>query len=110
MAAPALLGIPWLAAVIGSVISGLVSFFGKWFSKRVALTLAAVTAVVAVTAGFIGVIEGLIAAIQYAAPDTAGWFLFIPGNFSACLSAIITGKIARWAYEWNVKIIQWKLF
>lgn len=111
MPAPAILGIPLLASLIGSVIAGLMQFFAKYFSKKIAVILAAITAVVAVTGVFVVTIEGMFAAIEYAAPpELSNVFLMVPSNFSACVGTIIGAKIIRWAYEWNVKIIQWKLF
>ena len=109
---PVLLGIPWLAGVLGSVFTGLVTFFSAHLSKRIAMTAAAVSAISLLTIGFYATLEGLVSAISYAAPSyvSQGASLVLPSNTQACLSAILTAYVARWVYDWNVKIIQWKLF
>ncbi len=106
----AILGIPFLAGIIGSVITHLVTFFGKYFTKKVAAVAAVIVVVGTLTGGFIAIIEGLLSGIRYAMPAAGNWYVFIPDNFSACISAIITAEISRWVYDWNIKIVQWKLF
>lgn len=106
----ALVALPWLAGLIGAALSQLIAFFGKYFTKKVAAVAAVVLVVGTLTAGFIATIEGLLAGIHYAMPTLGNWFVFIPDNFSACVSAIITAEISRWVYDWNIKIAQWKLF
>ena len=101
---------PAVAAVLGAIVVSLITFFAKWMTKRIAVIAAAVVAIVAITGTFVGVIEGILAGITYAAPDFSGVFLILPGNFSACVSAIISARIAYWVYAWNTAIIQMKLF
>ncbi|GHD52508.1 hypothetical protein SAMN05216429_106128 [Marinobacter persicus] len=106
----ALLGIPWLAGILGTALTGLIAFFGKFLTKKLAIVAAVITAAVSLTGAFLVTIEGIMAGIYYAMPTTGNWFAFLPGNFSACVSAIVTAEIVRWVYDWNIKIIQWKLF
>jgi len=105
-----LLGIPTIAGFFGSALMGLVAFFGKYFTKKLAILAAVITAAATLTGAFIVSMEGLMAGIHYAMPSLGNWFTFIPGNFTVCISAIITAELIRWVYDWNVKIIQWKLF
>lgn len=105
-----LLGLPWLAVSIGTFFSGLLAFFAKFVTKRVAIVGAAIGVILTITATFIAAIEGLLVGIAYAAPDFGVAFAFFPPNMSACVSAIITAKILKWAYSWNVSFIQMKLF
>ena len=106
----ALLGIPWLAGALGTALTGLIGFFGKYFTKKLAILAAVITAAATLTGGFLLAIEGLMAGIHYAMPSLGNWYTFIPGNFTACVSTLITAEIIRWVYDWNIKIIQWKLF
>jgi len=101
---------PALAGAIGAIIVGLIGFFAKWMTKRIAAVAAAVVAILAVVGTFVTAIEGLIAGITYTAPDFSGIFLLLPGNFSTCIGVIISARIAYWVYAWNVAIIQMKLF
>lgn len=105
----AILGIPWLATVIGSGLTGLIAFFGKFLTKKLAVVAAVVTAAAVFTAAFIASIEGLMAGISYAMPSTGNWFVFLPDNVSACVSAILGAELIRWVYDWNIKILSWKL-
>jgi len=105
-----LLGIPFLAGVFGSVMSGLISFLAQFMTKRIAIVIAAIAAVVLVTGVFVGAISALVDTIQFSFPDYKYAFLFLPSNFEDGFGAIVAAKVLRWAYDWNIKIIQWKLF
>ena len=51
MPAPALIGIPWLATIIGSALAGIVTFLARIMTKKLAIVAVAIAvAVVAVTA------------------------------------------------------------
>lgn len=111
MAIQAILGIPVLAGIIGAVFTSLIEFFGKYLTKKVATVASAIVVIGTVTFAFIAGIEALFAGIYYALPSGMGnWTVFLPSNITVCISAIVTGEVLRWAYDWNVKIIQWKLF
>jgi len=105
----AILAIPWLATVIGTALTGLIGFFGKWLSKKFAVLAAVLTAAVAFTAAFLTGIQGLLSTIHYAMPSLGNWFAFLPSNFSTCASVIVSAELMRWVYDWNVRVIQWKL-
>ncbi|MDT8385158.1 MAG: DUF5455 family protein [Gammaproteobacteria bacterium] len=103
---------PLLAAWMGSLFSGIVGFFSSWLTKRVALVLTGITVIVSLTAAFITAIDALYTAMAVTLPTEivigASWFL--PTNTSACISAYISAHLLRWAYDWNTKVIQLKLF
>ena len=63
---------PALAGAIGAIIVGLIGFFAKWMTKRIAAVAAAVVAILAVVGTFVTAIEGLIAGITYTAPEITG--------------------------------------
>lgn len=106
----AILGIPWLAGALGTALTGLIGFFGKYFSKKIAILAAVITAAATLTAAFLAAIEGIIAGVSYTMPTLGNWFVFVPSNFSACIGAIVSAEVIRWVYDWNIKIVQWKLF
>jgi hypothetical protein len=105
-----LLGIPWLATAIGAFFTSTLAFLASYVTRRLAIAAAVLTVLVALTVAFIAAIEGLISGISYVAPDLSGAFSILPGNFSACLSVIITARVLKWAYGWNVALAQMKLF
>lgn len=86
----------WLA---GGFIN-LAAFFGIEIAKRVALVAAGITASLALALGLTVLIQNLIVALVVSVPaafTTAAFFL--PYNTGACLSAIVTAKLARWYYD-----------
>lgn len=111
MAIQVLAGIPWLAGVIGGVVASLLRFFLQFFTKRFAVIAAVVAALVGITATFFAAITALFAAIEYAAPAAIaqGMGLLLPSNTTACLTAIVTAHTARYVYEWQFRIIQYRL-
>lgn len=112
MPIPAILGLPWLAGVLGSIFLGLVAGVSKYVTKRFALIAVAITALITVTATFFAAINALLVSISYVAPQQLvdSFFLFMPSNAIPCISAILSAKLLRWVYDWNVRIIQLKLF
>ncbi|WP_027330241.1 DUF5455 family protein [Marinimicrobium agarilyticum] len=104
-------GIPWLAGVLGSLMFSVVQLFAKYLTKRLALVAAAVVLTLGLTASFLLAIEGMINAVAPAVPDyfatAASWV--VPDQTPAIVSAVVAARLARWVYEWNVKVIQWKL-
>ena len=62
----------------------------------------------------VGLLTALLAlgnTVVYSLPSelAKGLSLVVPANFPLCISAILTAHLIRWVYEWNVKIIQFRL-
>lgn len=112
MPIPVLAGIPWLAAVLGGIFSSLFAYFANFLTKRLAITAAVVAVIVAVTTAFFAAISAIVGGISAAAPAevsiAAG--LVIPSNATFCISSYMSALLLRWAYQWQVRIIQYKLF
>lgn len=108
---PVILGIPWLAAVLGGLFSGLIVFFAKYLSKRLALTAAFIAASIALFSVFFAACFGLLSAISVAAPPEISIAIrfFLPSNTDVCVGAIFAAKTARWVYDWNTRVIQFRL-
>lgn len=109
---PVIAGIPYLAGLLGGLFSSLVSFFALYLTKRLALVVVAIGIMLAVTVTFWSACDALIAGIQVAAPYeiTRAMSLVLPDNFRSCFAAVMSAHFLRWVYEWNIKIIQLKLF
>lgn len=109
MAIPAVVGIPWLAGIIGSLFGGVLSFFAQYFTKRIAVIAAVIVLVTGATITVIGVFEGLLSSLAYVEPDFTYVGLFLPSNTVPCVAVMVTARITYWVYSWNVRVIQYKL-
>ncbi|MFK5891205.1 MAG: DUF5455 family protein [Flavobacteriaceae bacterium] len=102
---------PLLAAYLGNLLFGIAAWFGTFLTKRIAILVAIIAMVTTLTAAFVVLIESAIAALSVSMPANlligASWVW--PSNANACIAAIIAAYVARWVYEWNIKIIQYKL-
>ncbi|RNL67199.1 DUF5455 family protein [Zhongshania marina] len=112
MAIPVLAGIPWLAGVIGGVFSALFAYIANFVTKRLAVSVAVVSVIIAVTTAFFVAVNAIVSGITIVAPPevaiAAG--LVVPSNATLCVSSYMSALLLRWAYQWNVKILQYKLF
>lgn len=102
----------WLATLLGSLFAGLLEFLAKYLTKKLAVVAAVVTAIGVVSTVFFGAIYALVLSIAYQLPDEMilGLSLVIPTNSVTCLSSIMTAHLLKWVYDWNVKVIQYRLF
>jgi len=112
MPLPILAGLPWLAGVIGSLFTAIFTFVATYVTKRLAVTIAVTAVMLTVTLGFFVAIKALFTGIAYAMPANVVELapILLPTNLDECLSALVSGRVLRWAYSWNVRIIQFKLF
>lgn len=111
MAIPLIAGLPWLAAIFTGIFASIVGVLTKWLTKRVAIFVAAIAVLLTVTTSFMAAAYALINALTVALPTgfAQAWGLFMPGNTAACIGAIVSAHVLRWAYDWQTKIIQLKL-
>lgn len=102
----------WLASLLGSLFGALIEFFAKYLTKKLAVVAAVVAAIAALTSGFFIAIYTLVSSIAYVLPPevSMGLSLVIPSNAYGCSAAILSAHVFRWAYDWNVKVIQYRLF
>lgn len=108
---PVLAGIPWLASLLGGLFSSLFVWFATVLTKRLAIVAAAIIVLGAVTVGFFAALQTLISGLGLVLPAEVlqGASHILPANTSACVTAMLTARTARYAYDWNIKIIQLKL-
>jgi len=73
-------------------------FFGARYALKFLVITVSIAAFVALAAGVNALISGITATL----PDWAqvGAY-FLPNNLAACLSALMTAKTARWAYDFQ---------
>ncbi len=103
-------GLPVVATFLGSIFGGILAFFVKFMTKKLAIFSAVLVAITSLTLGFMLVVEGIAAGVVVTFPTDLGNAAFLlPGNFKSCLAAAVSISVARWVYDWNVKIWQYKL-
>ena len=102
----------WLASLLGSLFSGLVAAFAAYMTKRLAIVLAVIAAIATLTTAFFLALYAIASGIATVAPPfvIVAWSLFVPSNLPVLISAALTVRVMRWAYDWNVKVIQYRLF
>ena len=106
-----ILAITLLGTLLGQLLTRTVSIVFEVMAKR-ALVIGAVLLVLATfVTSFYLLINSTINAISSVAPPylSQAASLFIPDNLPALISLQITARVARWVYEWNVKVLQWRL-
>ena len=112
MPLPVVVGIPIIAGIIGGLFSSVFSYLATFLTKRFALVAAGIVLIVGVTTAFFASLSSILLSITMVAPP---WYslavqLVVPDNATFCISAMLSARLLRFAYEWNVKIIQYKLF
>ena len=100
-----------LIAFLSALLISLFEFVAEFFSKRLLIIAVSVTVLVAVTVAFFAIIDTTVNAILVGVPTPVTQYigLFLPSNFAACMSALVTAKLARWAYDWQYNILKIKM-
>lgn len=104
-------GVMLIVSFITNILSSLFGIFLQFASKKF-LIIASVLGVLATfVSAFYILIESMIEGIAFIAPAglSQAASLVVPDNLAALTSIHITARIARFAYEWNVKVLQWRL-
>lgn len=106
-----LAGLPILGNLITALVAGLVGFFAQVLTKRFAIVALAVAVVAGIVAAFyaamLAAIQSIAAVLPAEVIQAAG--LVVPSNAVAVVSAVLGAQAARWVYDWQVKIIGWKV-
>ena len=99
-----------LAGWLAVALKGLLEWFAKYFGKRLAVTLAVVTAFSALTLTMWGTIQGLLGGIAVTVPPqiniVASWI--VPSNMVECFTAIFSAKFVRFVYETKVRALDFQ--
>jgi len=90
---------------------GIVQSLAGMLTNKLAIVALVVTAIGAVTVAFFAALLALINTLAYALPNefAIGLSFVVPANAPLCVGAIATAHVVRWVYEWNVKVIQYRL-
>lgn len=98
-----------LAAFLVPFFTSLATFLAQYFTKKAAVSVAMVSGVVAVTAAFYAVIQGLIQGIGATVPNSDFVMIFWavwPTNGAACISAILGAQVAGFVWRYQKKMIE----
>lgn len=109
MAAPAILGLGWLAATLGSFFIGFVSFLGRQFTKRVAITIGAVVAFSVLAGTLVTALDALLGQIVTTFPVAANMGFIMPTGFTTTIGFYFAFRITYWVYSVNWLIIRMRL-
>lgn len=104
-------GLMLLFQFLANLFMRFIALFFEQTGRRL-LVIAAVLAVLAgLVVAFYAAIKGLIENINLIAPAelSQAASLVVPDNFVTIASIQITARLLRFAYEWNVKVLQWRL-
>lgn len=105
-------GLPWLAGIVVMIFTNLMEFFLKVVSKKVAIAVAAATVLVTLTGAFMAAAWALVTAIVQSAPAEYALAsqMFIPSNVGACMGAIASAHVLRYAYDWQVGLVKARMY
>jgi len=105
-----LLGLPWLASVLGSLFTAVVGWLAIYMTKRIAILAAVLIALTTLTVAFIAIIESAVSGFTYAFPFAVNFGFLIPADLQPLAVAYFTARLAHWVYSWNARIVQLRLF
>lgn len=88
-----------------SLFASLAGFFGQWLAKKTAMATAAVGVSIALTLSLAAALKGLLLGFVAVLPSwmATGFDAIIPGNFPVMVAAVISAKVARFIYDWNME-------
>lgn len=111
MAFPLIAGLPWLATILGGLFLSFVSLLAQFLTKRLALILAVVLAMSGLTIAFFAGIVGIVNGLAEVSPPmlTQALGLVYPPNANLLIASCLSARVARWIYEWNMKVIYMRL-
>lgn len=103
-------GLPWLGSLIVGIFTAVANFFLQFLTRKFAFQLIGVALIATVTVGFFAALESLISGIASAAPAELNMALslVVPGNFTQCAAAVLSGHLLRLLYSWKVRFIEMK--
>lgn len=99
-----------VALFFGSLFAGVVSFLAQYLTKKLAITVAAIAAFAALTAGFYAALSSAMGLLIYSLPDnhglSIGLWIGIPDIAPLCFSVAWATDVAVYLYKWNVTNIK----
>lgn len=96
---------------ISQIMTRSVSVVFEVLTRKLLLIGAVLTALASLVGAFYFAISSVISSISVSAPPmlSQAASLVVPDNFISLVTIQITARLIRFAYEWNVKVLQWRL-
>lgn len=106
----AVAGLSWLGGLLGSLLASLVGVFTKRIVWRLGLLSAIVGGMALLTGSLMVGAHALVMETAQAMPDgyALGLTLFLPTNLGACIGAMVSARLLRWAYDWQIRLLTMK--
>lgn len=103
--------VTFFATFLAQLFTRSVTVVFEVLTKRLLIISAVLAVLASFVAGFYVAIDLLMGSISSVAPPflNQAASLFLPTNLTELISIQITARLARWVYEWNVKVLQWRL-
>lgn len=110
MPLPAIIGLPALISFIVGIVSSVFTWLLQRFTFKLAVFLAALTAISAALNAFFTLMSGYVGQLVQTAPagfQEAAYFL--PANTGLCISLILGAEVASAVYSLTFKVIKLKV-
>lgn len=106
-----IIGITFIATFLSQLVTTLFTSWLQVATKRFFIIAAVLAAMATFVAAFFVAISATINSIAMASPPALNQAasLVVPDNFVTLVTIQITARLIRFAYEWNVKVLQWRL-
>lgn len=101
------LRLPALAAFLGSLATKVFEIFFLKFSKQMAINLTIVTMILGMATAVSLTIYTMLTAIHFIVPSfiSEAWGFFVPDIAVPCASTIMSARVMRWAWIWQMYTI-----
>lgn len=106
-----IIGVAFIATFLSQLVTTLFTSWLQVATKRFFIIAAVLAAMATFVAAFYAAISLTINSISLASPPflSQAASLVVPDNFVTLVTIQITARLIRFAYEWNVKVLQWRL-
>ncbi|MCC4795396.1 DUF5455 family protein [Vibrio lentus] len=101
------LRLPALAAFLGGLATKVFELFFIRFSKQMAINLTVVTMIIGMATAASFTIYAMLTAIHFLVPPflSQAWGFFVPDIAVPCVSTIMSARVMRWAWIWQMYTI-----
>jgi len=106
-----ILGVTFLATFLSQIFTTLFTSWLQVVSKKFIIIAAVLAGMATIVAAFYVAIRATIDSIAMVSPPflNQAASLVVPDNFVTLVTIQISVRLIRFAYEWNVKVLQWRL-
>lgn len=106
MVVPVLVGIPWLAGVLGGAFAAIVAWLAKFLTEKIAVKVAiAIFFTASITLLSVGLNTLSNSVTEVFPAEYLGYMgLVLPTGAEISVTTILAAKLLRWVFDWKVKI------